>query len=80
MLCHTTFIILLSGCDPLQFFFLGILSHVSAAIPRLRDIKLLTRYGQYQGWLTRVRFQILLLLLLLLLLLFKQNKTIKFIN
>ena len=28
--------------------FLGILSHVSAAIPQVRDI---TRHGQYQGWL-----------------------------
>ena len=34
--------------------FLGILSHVSAGIPQLRDI---TRYGKYQGWLTTVRFQ-----------------------
>ena len=34
--------------------FLEILSHVSAGIPQLRDI---TRYGKYQGWLTTVRFQ-----------------------
>ena len=37
--------------------FLGILSHISAAIPQLRDITLFARYGQYQGWLTNVRFQ-----------------------
>ena len=37
--------------------FLGILSHISAAIPQLRDITLFARYGQYQGWLTIVRFQ-----------------------
>ena len=37
--------------------FLGILRHVSAAIPQLRDITLSARYGQYQGWLTIVRFQ-----------------------
>ena len=36
---------------------LGILSHVSAEIPQLRDITLSARYGQYQEWLTTVRFQ-----------------------
>ena len=37
--------------------FQGILSHVSAVIPQFRDITLSARYGQYQGWLTTVRFQ-----------------------
>ena len=55
---------LLLWCDPLHFFFWGI---VSAPIPKLRDITLSARFGQHPGRPTTVRFQMLLLLLLLLL-------------
>ena len=48
-------IIIIAQSSPVLF--LGILSHVSATIPQLEDIALSARYGQYQGWLTIVRFQ-----------------------
>ena len=37
--------------------FLGIFSHVSAAILQLRDKELSLRYEQHQGWLTTAHFQ-----------------------
>ena len=45
-------IIIIAWSSPVLF--LGI---VSATIPQLEDITLSARYGQYQGWLTIVRFQ-----------------------
>ena len=50
-----SFIIIMVWSSP--FLFLEILSHVSAEIVQLREITLSARYGQYQGWLTTVRFQ-----------------------
>ena len=47
-------LLLLSCCDPLQFFFWEFSAMSKQQSRSLRDITLSARHGQYQGWIVAV--------------------------